>query len=597
MSISDLRDMEKKQSSDSSQIQEVKTGSVLQVSVSDKGGNFFQRFFNSFRAPSDYGFDTEGMNAGQRGLEYMKRHKHELKARHLFIISTSACIGTGLFIGSGNILTEAGPSGLLLGSVITAIMVICSMSSVSEMAVRYPTESPFTDFPERFFDRSWGFTLGWMYALAMVITIPLELIAGAMVTQYWKTDDNAAAKVNPVAWVTLLVCFFVVVQLFGNRAYAEYEFFSGSVKLLTMIGFILFAIITICGGSSQGYIGGSRWEHPTNSAGVSYTAGFANSFKGLVIALANWPLTYGTTEISCISAAESSNPVKSLSSLTKRTCWRFGIFFILGISLACLMVPFDNADVGSSSNGSGSAFIIALKLANVKGLPSVFNSVILISVLAMGNSAAFAGSRIMVSLAANGHAPKFLGYVDRRGRPLGALSVVAVFTALSFVCASDEYSEVFNWMYAFISLVFLFVWAIFCLCFINMRLAMKQQGVSVNDLVYTSPVGIPGAIIGAILPIAVLGLQFWVYIWPIGFTSETPRARAESFFMGDLSVIVALILFIGHKIITRSRMIGPKEIDLESDLREFDYDFIREDKERTKQANKNPLRRILAAIW
>lgn len=581
--------MGKKESSLYGVNEEVKSGSVVDIELKDSQSNWFRRAFDSFKPPQNYDFATEGMTYGEVGLEYMARNKHDLRSRHLLIISLSACIGTGLFIGSGNILKQAGPSGLLLGSIITAMMVLCSMASVSEMSVRYPSESPFSDFPARFFDRSWGFTLGWMYALAMIVSIPLELIAGAMATQYWKTDDNAAAHTNPVAWVTLLVIFFIVVQLFGNVLFAEYEFFSGSVKILTMVGFILFAIIVDCGGgSSHEYIGGSRWEHPANDAGVSYKAGFANSFKGIVFSLANWPLTYGTTEISCVSAAESTNPVKSISSLTKRTVWRFCIFFILGISLACLIVPFDNADVGSGSDGSGSPFVIALRMAEVKGLPSVFNSVIIISVLAMGNSAGFAGSRIMVSLAANGHAPKFLGYVDRKGRPLGALSVEIIFAALSFVCASDKYSEVFNWMYAFISLVFLFVWAIFCLSFLNMRWAMKYRGVSTSELVYKSPLGIPGAVIGAILPIAVLGLQFWIYIWPFGYDTMTPRERAETFFQGDLSVIVALILFVGHKAITRSRMISYKEIDLDSNLREIDYELLEKEKERKRDMTKNP---------
>ena len=46
-------------------------------------------------------------------------------------------------------------------------------------------------------------------------------------------------------------------------------------------------------------------------------------------------------------------------------------------------------------------------------LPSIFNAVILISVLSVGNSSTYGSSRTIAALASINQAPKIFGYTDR----------------------------------------------------------------------------------------------------------------------------------------------------------------------------------------
>jgi amino acid transporter len=64
-------------------------------------------------------------------------------------------------------------------------------------------------------------------------------------------------------------------------------------------------------------------------------------------------------------------------------------------------VPSDNEDLlnASGANTKYSPFVIAIQLAGVKGLPSVFNVVITIAVLSVANSCTFGSTRTFQALA------------------------------------------------------------------------------------------------------------------------------------------------------------------------------------------------------
>ena len=94
--------------------------------------------------------------------------------------------------------------------------------------------------------------------------------------------------------------------------------------------------------------------------------------------------------------------------------------------------------------------MLAIKNAGVGGLPSVFNAVILIAVLSVGNASVYGSSRTLAALADNGQAPKILGYIDRAGRPLVAIIVSSSLGCLCYIVALPpaKRQEAWNWMFA-----------------------------------------------------------------------------------------------------------------------------------------------------
>ena len=87
---------------------------------------------------------------------------------------------------------------------------------------------------------------------------------------------------------------------------------------------------------------------------------------------------------------------------TIQVVWRILIFYIVNLFLIGLIVP-ANTDLYSSGESSRhSPFVIAIQLAGIKVLPSIFNAVILIAVMSVANSCTFGSTRTIQALAANG---------------------------------------------------------------------------------------------------------------------------------------------------------------------------------------------------
>lgn len=585
--MSELKSMEKSEEpvSISGEVISNPNSEDLSFGPKRKERNIFKRIIHSYMPPED-DYKFEHMTPQEKAAMYLNRSTPQLSRRHLIVISLSSCVGTGLFIGSGDSLKNAGAAGLLLAFIIMGIALLCTMATVGELSLRYPTVSVFYEIPARFMHPSWGFAVGWLYAFCWMVTVPLEIIAGAELTQYWRSDGSAAARVNPVAWAALLYVFDVAINLAGSRIYGELEFGIGFIKVAAMFGFILFALINVCGGPpTDHYIGASVWYDPSP---------FKNSFKGFVTAITSCAFAYGGTEVSGIASAETSNPVKSIPSAVRQAFWRILIFFVIAVLFMTLLVSSDTPGIGNSAAGSGSPFIAAIKQTGVRALPSVFNAVIICSVIGVSNAAVYAASRTITSLAIKGAAPKPFCYIDRKGRPLWSLVFVLTFALLCFVCASDKYNDVFNWLYAFAQLAFLFAWASVCFCHLRFRYALKIQGRSTSELIYTSPLGIWGSMLAGFIIIATLSLQVWIYLFPIG---KSPSA--STFFQGDLSIPVFLALLIGHKLWywRTSKYVATKDLDLDSGVRELDYQALRVEIENDRALNRrNPLRRIASHL-
>lgn len=156
-----------------------------------------------------------------------------LKGRHLQMIAIGGSIGTGLFVASGGDLAQSGPASLLTAYALTGAMQFCTMQSLAELAVVFPISGSFSAFSTRFLDPSWGFAMGWNYALQWLVALPLEVIAGALTVEYWNSSLSKAI------FVTIFLFMIGVINLFGIRGYGEAEFLFSTVKVTAIAAFML----------------------------------------------------------------------------------------------------------------------------------------------------------------------------------------------------------------------------------------------------------------------------------------------------------------------------------------------------------------------
>jgi yeast amino acid transporter len=367
--------------------------------------------------------------------------------------------------------------------------------------------------------------MGWDYAIQWLTILPFEITAAGITIQFWRDDINIGV------WITVFLVALTIIQVFGVRGYGEggsshqmlsknlhtddlvVEFILSMIKIMACTGFILFGIIDNCGGVSsdpRGYIGARYWHQPYSPGG------FNNGFQGFCSVFVTASFAFGGTELTGLAAAESENPRKQIPKATKQVFWRITFFYVVNLFILGLLVP-SNSDVllgSSGANTKASPFVYAIKLAGVKGLPSVFNAVITISVISVANSATYGSTRTIQALAGQGMAPKFLAYVDKQGRPIPTVILQLIFGLLAFANESSSGGgTLFTWLLALSGLANFFVWGSVCLAHIRFRTAWKRAGHSTDELPYRAAFGVWGSWLGIFLNFICLLAQVYVALY------------------------------------------------------------------------------------
>ena len=127
--------------------------------------------------------------------------KRVLKQRHMTMIALGGSIGTGLFVGSGSALATGGPVGCWLAYICMSAMVYAMVVALGEMATLFPVSGAFTHYAARFCDPAMGFALGINYWYSWAITIPVEVVAAAILVSYWDVSQHQD-RLSPFAPTT-----------------------------------------------------------------------------------------------------------------------------------------------------------------------------------------------------------------------------------------------------------------------------------------------------------------------------------------------------------------------------------------------------------
>ncbi|RDL33900.1 putative Arginine transporter [Venustampulla echinocandica] len=478
----------------------------------------------------------------KRALSQLPDLKRKLK---------SGTLGTGLFIGSGQALAHSGPAGALIAYAFVGTIVYSVMQSLGEMATYIPISGAFTSYATRFVDPSLGFAMGWVYWFSWAITFSLELTATGLIIQYWNQDLNIGIFIG-VFWP--FITFF---NLLPVSFYGELEFWFSSIKVITVIGFLIFAICIDAGAGQHGYLGFHTWGTPGAFAPYLIESNEALAkFVGFWAVLIQAGFSYQGTELVGIAAGETENPRKNVPAAIKKTFYRILFFFIFTVFFIGLLIPYDNPDLLSgASDASASPFVIAAVLAGVDVLPGLINAILLTVVLSAANSNVYSGSRILVGLAHEGMAPRFFKRTSKQGVPIAAVLFTAAFGLLAFLNLSNNGATVFDWLLNISSVAGFITWACINGCHIAFMRALKARNMSRDALPYKAMWQPWYAWYGLFFNILIIFTQ--------GFTAFIPWDTTQ-FFIAYVSLILFVVLYLGHKILMRTKFVKALEADLDT---------------------------------
>lgn len=476
----------------------------------------------------------------------------DLQGRHLQFIAIGAALGTGLFLGIGGALAFSGPGSLLIAFVFVGSIVYSLMTALGEMAAYIPVAGSFTVYASRFVDPTLGFSMGWIYWFSWVITYGLELTAAGRIIQYWNESLSIGIWIA-VFWILFTGANFLPVRWFG-----EIEMYLSSIKVITILGFIILGICVNAGVGDEGYIGFKYWHKPGAFAeyddGSLHVKGKIGQFVGFWAVMVTAGFSYQGTELVGVGAGECANPRKTIPKTIRSTFWGIFALFIATVFFVAINVPYDAKELSNDSqDANASPLVLVATRAGIKTLPSIINAVLLTAVLSAANSDLYSASRILIGLADEGHAPQFFKKTTSWGTPYWSVAACSVFGWLGFLNLNNNSAQVFSWLLNITAVAGFITWALINACHIRFMKVLKAQGIDRSTLPYVAPFQPYLSWFGIFFNVLILMTSgFTVFI----------KWDTSNFFAAYVSVILFAVLYVGHKLVFRTKVVPLTEVDI-----------------------------------
>ncbi|KAJ3482908.1 hypothetical protein NLI96_g6672 [Meripilus lineatus] len=483
-----------------------------------------------------------------------------MSSRHITMIAIGGTIGTGIFLSAGSSLYAPLPDPSLRWE-----HAISTYTWSTEAKWRHTFLSP-----ERLLPSRPGLCLlQWVSPLAGIIGYSAsELTAAAIIlqvrvlgqfpkiytllsneidtdcvviagTQYW------TIRLQPWEWALIIIVPIFAIQLIHVRWYGESEYWFALIKVLMVIVFIIVGLIYDWGGV-HGHPGPGLSNFHNGQAFIGGFSAFTQTFV--------WAFySYGGVELVTLAAGESKRPHKTIPRAIKATFFRVILFYVLTILTIGLNINHSDETLlyaANSSDVTASPLTVVFVRAGFGAAAHVVNAVLLTAVLSATNSCFYASSRMLLSLARNGHAPRVFGWVNQRGVPVPALLVSLAMSCLAFLTTIWGEGVVFTWFLNLVGISALLVWASIGCISIRFRYAWSIQGRSLRDLPFVQP-------LFPLLPVVTIVLALLMFAGEGYAAVVTAPFDWRNVVATYVGVLVYAVLYIGYTLYSKYYLKSP----------------------------------------
>lgn len=393
-----------------------------------------------------------------------------LKNRHIQLIAMGGAIGTGLFLGSAQVIQSAGPS-IILGYAIGGLIAFLIMRQLGEMIVEEPVAGSFSHFAYQYWGKFPGFLSGWNYWVLYILVAMSELTAVAKYINYWWP--------HIAAWQSVLFFFVIItaINLTNVKLYGESEFWLAIIKVTAVVVMILFGLFLLFTADANSTASFSNlWSH----GGF-----FPNGFDGLFYMLAFIMFAFGGIELIGMAAAEANDPKKTIPKAINQVVVRILVFYVGSLAILLSLVPWNQLDLGGLDK---SPFVMIFSQMGIGWAAHLLNFIILTAALSVYNSGMFANSRMLFGLAQQGNAPKVFAKVNKQGVPIPAvlLSALLIFgcVLLNYFVPEDALGHL---MYVVVGALVL-NWAMISLTHLKFKAMVKEKNLKTSFPALWSPI-------------------------------------------------------------------------------------------------------------
>ncbi|MGC7103124.1 amino acid permease [Amycolatopsis lurida] len=368
---------------------------------------------------------AEPVDAGDAG------YSKALKPRHISMIAIGGAIGTGLFLGAGGRLAQAGPA-LAVAYAICGLFAFFVVRALGELILHRPSSGAFVSYAREFMGEKGAFVAGWMYFLNWATTGIADITAIALYAHFW-------SFFTPIPqWVLALIALAVVLalNLVSVKLFGELEFWFAIIKVAALVVFMVIGIVLL--------VTGDPINGTSPSIGLLGSEGgfLPNGLLPLVLVIQGIVFAYASVELVGVTAGETAEPAKIMPKAINSIMWRIGVFYVGSVVLLAMLMPWSSYSKGQSP------FVTVLSNIGIPAAGDVMNLVVLTAAMSSLNSGLYSTGRILRSMAVAGSAPKFTGVMNRNHVPYGGILLTAAVcvlgVGLNYVVPADAFEIVLN---------------------------------------------------------------------------------------------------------------------------------------------------------
>lgn len=382
-----------------------------------------------------------------------------LRPRQIRMIGIGGAIGTGLFLGAGGRLANAGPA-LFLVYAVCGMFVFFILRALGELVLHRPATGSFVSYAREFYGEKLAFVSGWMYSFTWSMTSIVDVTAIALYMQFWP-----AFRTIP-QWMIALAALVVVMvmNLVSVRWFGELEFWAALVKVLAITVFLAVGSFYLATGKDI----------------AGHETGLINMFGGgggflphgllpLVLVVSGVIFAYSAVELVGTAAGETAEPHKVMPKAINSVIVRIALFYVGSLILLALLLPRVAFSAGESP------FVTFFDAIGVANAGTIMNLVVVTAALSSLNAGLYSTGRILRSMAVNGSAPALAGRMSKRGVPYVGILMTSVVTLCGVALNAINPGQAFEIVLNMTALGIVVTWATIVLCQIKLH-ALARQG-------------------------------------------------------------------------------------------------------------------------
>lgn len=388
----------------------------------------------------------------------------------MLMISLGGVIGTGLFLSSGYTIHEAGPLGTIIAYLIGALLVYLVMLCLGELSVAMPYTGAFHVYATKYIGPSTGFTVAILYWLTWTIALGSEFTASGLIMQKW------FPAITTWKWSLFFMILIFTLNAISVKWFAKAEFWFSSIKVLTVVIFIILGFFAI--------FGVIKYVNQTKPIGLKHIYDyvlFPNGFSGVFTTMLTVNFAFSGTELIGVTAGEAQDPSQKIPKAIHATIWRLVIFFIGSIFIISTLIPYQESGV------TRSPFVTVFNQIGIPYTSDIMNFVILTAIISAANSGLYASTRMLWSLSNEGSLPKFIAKTTHANVPIVALILSMLGGVLSLFSSIYAAGSVYLVLVSISGLAVVFVWMAISLSQYNFRKTFLKKGGQLNQLKYKTP--------------------------------------------------------------------------------------------------------------